>query len=140
MKRIYRRRLLKLAKFLETTTNNFDFNVYRLELECGTVACAIGWCPEVFPESWTSLRTQTVALPMLKNAESYAPSTSGKEFFGVDDFEYTTLFVPYLPNDQRYGAYGVVRLPHDATAKQVAKNIRVFVASKELAEARAIEV
>lgn len=60
---VYRQRLLKLANFLDAlprkkfdlcsyvNTENVDddVSVKKNLLNCGTTACAIGWCPTVFP-------------------------------------------------------------------------------------------
>lgn len=46
-------RLLKLARFLESLEDKaFDFKnvVSKHENSCGSVCCAIGWTPKVFPE------------------------------------------------------------------------------------------
>jgi len=52
------KRLLKLADFLdELPPSHFDFTKVRVtgqkteHNECGTVGCAVGWCPTVFPRA-----------------------------------------------------------------------------------------
>lgn len=54
-------RLLKLADFLDTLEESkFDFSkvVSKHDNECGTVCCAMGWTPHVFPEEveWDPFR------------------------------------------------------------------------------------
>ena len=45
------KRLRKLIAFLRTLdSDHFDFEILRHESnQCGTIACAIGWTPTVFP-------------------------------------------------------------------------------------------
>lgn len=60
-------RLLTLAYFLKTQvpkkhfymgnfTNQCDVEIVQTlrttEPKCGTTACAVGWCPAVFPKDW----------------------------------------------------------------------------------------
>lgn len=61
MKTIYKRRMLRLARFLDgLPPKKFNLNIIvgrttkppcktDLQTECGTVGCAFGWSPIVFP-------------------------------------------------------------------------------------------
>lgn len=84
-------RIEKLADFLyDLTSERFKISdwvaSWRVEDDgrtCGTVCCAIGWCPEVFPEDWEwrggipypSLRSEDVCRSVRENIRT---------FFGVD--------------------------------------------------------
>jgi hypothetical protein len=133
MKAVYRKRLLKLAAFLDTLPREkFDFAVVTrigkkpmLEAlkagheRCGTVGCAIGWMPAVFPRL---VRWDENNYVCLKgdvddyNADRYA----AERFFDLSDDEASCLFVP---ESSGLGAL--------ATPKQVARHIRQFVRAKE---------
>ncbi len=148
MKKLYRDRLLKLAAHLETGKlghKKFDFSTYNStpgiwELapkECGTNGCAIGECPFLFPKHW-EIR---LSAPVLKNftAVEYLNDSeeSGEKFFGLTSNEYTLLFIPQCPFDPEYyeemdkSPWNRGPITSKATAKQVAKSIRNFVAWKE---------
>ena len=115
MKPIHKRRFLKLASFLEKLRKNKFYygtlvNKWDNKMECGSVCCAIGWLPAVFPSLW-----------------SWANGTLGtgeglREFFGINHTQECGLF---LPNHQHL--IGETMLGHDATAKEVAAMIRRFV-------------
>jgi len=117
-------RLLKLAQHLETGKlghDGFDFKVYHDEGDCGTVGCAIGECPTVFPDDWEIDRHE----PVLRGYSSQAQSAMN--FFFINRPQYHHLFVP---NMQKPSQFGGVDLDGDATKEQVAANIRSFVAKK----------
>lgn len=113
------KRLIKLAEHLETGKlghKRFDFNVYNnvSEPRCGTAGCAIGECPILFPSYW---KWDYSGDPALRRGDSKAYSA----FFEITQEEYKLLFIP---SEEPFG------LPPTATRKQVAKNIRDFVAAK----------
>ena len=119
--RHYGDRLLRLAKFLEKLPRRkFDFAeyvntaVYRGK-ECGTVCCAIGWTPAVFPRmiTWDRIRRETV--------EDVAD-----RLFGLTVWEASDLFIPVTASR----VWCPKGLDTNATPKQVARSIRAFVAWK----------
>ena len=107
-------RLLKLATFLEILPREkFNFNCVikrKPGKECGSVGCAIGWTPEVFPRlvKWND--------PKLNMAGYKELAT---ELFDICYDNATYLFAPGDPC--------VGQLPVTATPKMVAKHIRKFV-------------
>ena len=132
MNAIQRKRLLKLADFLEQLPpQKFDFGVIVTEgakpmLEalkareesCGTVACAIGWMPAVFPRltKWKRSRSGLGLVVGLKDTSKYRNFEVAERFFGISKDDARYLFNP-----------GDSVLSYDASAKQVAKHIRSFV-------------
>lgn len=134
------RRLLKLADFLEKLPKHrfnlrvivddskvfdwdndgdvekgFEERLPGASPTCGTAACAIGWCPRVFPrnctygglnEGWISVESKTTETSDFDFA---------REFFGLGKEESYYLFDPSYYNDNRSGN------------KSVAKRIRRFV-------------
>ncbi len=121
-------RLLKLANHLlngKLGHKTFNFAIYNSNGDgsipinkCGTVGCAIGECPIVFPRSWTFDRH---GLPVLKIYEDnfvMAPYESGCKFFGIEYEDYIKLFTPNLSTNRH------------ATKEQVANNIIKFVESQ----------
>lgn len=105
-------RLLTLAYFLKTqvpskhfSMGNFTNNGLVEVMEtlvtdkpnCGTTACAVGWCPAVFPKDW-EWRADDNADPRLIDSpeyfEDWTPDSSSdsREFFGVDSDEWNHVF------------------------------------------------
>lgn len=145
MNAVQTKRLLKLADFLQTLPRQkFDFAVVARErgkpmlealkagkTECGTVACALGWAPAVFPRHlkwerpyWSG---ETALEINFRNASSSYAQTFpvAERFFGLTEDEAQRLFEP-----------SVSPLGYRATSKRVAKAIRQFVAQKRQAKPR----
>lgn len=116
-KKVHAERLLTLAWFLRTQVEpeHFDLAMYMsvpsktfedwstqdlIDPQCGTTACAIGWCPVVFPNACRIIEFY-----------SYDMST---RFFGIDNDEWNRLF----------------SADHARTPKQEARVIEQFVKSK----------
>jgi hypothetical protein len=129
----YKRRLLKLAAFLEKLPpNRFNFATWvgchwngAADLSCGTTACALGWATTIPEFQRLGLRMRKVRglppFPCIKRSNYYginAAHHAANKLFDLEMHESQSLFVP---------GYG---LNSDATAKQVAKHIRKFVKEK----------
>lgn len=143
METIHKERLLELASFLDIVPpEKFDFKVVikgpdvpRRQLDCGSVACAIGYLPAVFPELVTTeahARGFSVipSDPAWKRQYGWSVSLhvqTAKHIFGTTTEESHYLFTPD-PDD---GYANIQLLPATATAQQVAERIRSFVAAKE---------
>lgn len=71
---------------------------------CGSTACAVGWCPTVFPRSFIWDVNETVRL---KNNLKKANFSAAEEFFGLsyEDCEY--LFTPDAYDNDRQGPKSV---------------------------------
>jgi len=147
-----KKRLLKLADFLDSLSKQkFDFgcvaNQYGKPMKealkagkhaCGTVACAIGWTPAVFPRlvkwvnEWTygdDIKNATELTVQVKESGANSYIRVGEELFDLTWYESYNLFTP-----------GVLDAGENATPKQVAKQIRKFVKDKEKAlEREALE-
>ena len=133
MKKFQIKRLEKLATFLDTLPKQkFNFGVVTdvsddwtmqealktKDNSCGTVGCAIGWSPAVFPKvvQWKGKQ----AIVRMRNPidAMYPPLTAATvavELFGMTVDEAYEVF---YPNN---------RLGDNATPKQVAKQIRKFI-------------
>lgn len=125
-------RLLKLADFLDTLPRaKFDFGVVTHEggkpmrealkagkTRCGTVGCAIGWMPAVWPRA-VKWRYFTAGLPCVVLAgESYQTAFyTAAKWFDITYEQAAELFHPAHSS-----------LSESATPKQVARHIRKFVA------------
>ena len=132
MNKIQENRLLKLAQHLETGKlghKDFDFNRINGgefdERGCGTLGCAIGELPIVFPSSWkfvsnyvTRIRSEHIG---------YFDEETVRLWFGTTIEEDDHLFYPDMQNPKEYG--GRV-LGSSAKREQVAKNIRAFIEKK----------
>ena len=139
MNATHKRRLLKLADFLDTVPpKRFDFRYWvgstwkgKEDLSCGTTACALGWATTMPIFRRLGLRlmrsaTQDGSVVLQRNGEDLiaSPELAARYVFGLDRSSFRRLFIPtsiftVLSSDQ---------LPGDATAKQVARHIRTFVA------------
>ena len=129
-------RLLKLAEFLdELSPEKFDFcyviTTWDHAIQCGSVCCAMGWTPRVFPdlvqwqrcpESWgTDENVWTISY---RGIIGYA--NVAEEIFEISLAESDQLFsptnrLPWLPSG----------VPDNATPSEVADSIRRFIAWKE---------
>lgn len=113
-------RLLQLALFLDSLEpEQFDFTIIRTTRSCGTVACGIGWCPNAFPDYFTTAPGPTKGdknrvLVQLKNGEA-SNMLAAELFFELSYSQTLQMFTP---------GYA---LPHTATAKDLAAYIREFV-------------
>lgn len=123
-------RLRKLADFLDTLSpSQFDFNhvrgTYRETDDCGTVGCAIGWTPVVFPRLMKFTEGKQGVVHRSTGSDDY--DIVGQELFGISLDDAFALFGPMrsLPwlNNKMVG--------NDATPKQVAKSIRAFIEWKK---------
>lgn len=149
------KRLLKLADFLDTVPREkFDFAQVAKEVgkpmrkalaagktRCGTVGCAMGWAPVVFPRllkwvpahKWHSSEFQTFAiLPRDSRQESVGAgstwvhtSVTAEAAFGLTEDQVQFLFNPLSSG-----------LGDGATPKRVARHIRKFVRKQQRKQQR----
>lgn len=147
MKKFHKDRLLKLANFLrELPRKAFDLSVLakiptesedacpvnstkQKALSCGTVACAMGWCPTIFPRQiaweisefadWENDNNTIDASIVLKDNPENKDFQAAIEFFGLNNVEEAYyLFHPWeYPEGHR-------------NAKYVAKRIESYVNSE----------
>lgn len=138
------RRLLRLATFLEELPpRRFDYRTMvgpdwggAQDLSCGTTACAIGWAA-------TMPQFRKFGLRIVGQRHGYVSGGAvrdgytGTAIFSLTDAEWDFLFQPGL------GLYyedtpkpGFAKPHYTATAKEVAKHIRRFVAWRKEQRAR----
>lgn len=129
-------RLLQLADYLEAGKfrhSKFDFSMIdygplQKEFGYGTAGCAVGELPGCFPQDWHFSVNGIRATPLLKGTEEHL-TVKGyvhqheifaqvEEYFGISNRMADHLFNPY----QQYEHFK--ELGENATAKQVARNIR----------------
>ena len=124
------RRLLKLCDFLEKLPRGkFDFAAVRGERHCGTIGCAIGHTPEVFPRL-----VSAVGWTVITVTGQSGFSATGSFLFGISQKMAAYLFYPEC---QLSVSHDLPNLRSDATPKQVARMLRKFV---RLAKEGKIEV
>lgn len=127
--------LAKLAKHLEAGKLGhkvFNFNFFNANADgfevrgkCGTMGCAAGELPIIFPRKWKF--DEHSGLPVLRNGDYQSPSISGEDFFEISGDEFDHLF---QPGRQSPHLYGGKYLRGFATRKQVAANIWAFLTKK----------
>lgn len=130
MRTIYDKRLLKLAKHLESGKlghKKFDFGVVNATkqygpagYECGYAGCAGGELPILFSSYFT-----WADFPY----KYFTDETEYKirKFFDLNVEDFKCLFMPTVLMEGYYRE----RLPADATKEEVALRIRDFVALRE---------
>jgi|GEM_PF-4814058 len=128
-------RLLELADYIVSPKRAFkwDFGYYKEDTACGTVACALGHAPALWPDFWGWTTDTPELQPALRDHIGLLhgrhgfldPIECAAEFFDITEDEARDLFMP----SSRPG-----RLPDDATAQEVADSIRRFVKQKEVTE------
>jgi len=158
-----KKRLLKLADFLEELPRKlFDFGTIahaekgltpkqalKAGPKCGTVGCAMGWAPVVFPRLLKYTKVNEVHPDEIWNTEDLKqlyielrdPSLIKSAYdrnsytiiasivFDISQDEALALFTPDI-HDWNVPALNET-LPENATPKQVAKRIRRYVKDKE---------
>jgi hypothetical protein len=132
MKKLHKDRLLKLAKFLREkvpdehfdldsfiNTGDYSYDRHLKDLPeiakgkqrgCGTTACAVGWCPAVFPRYWewqTEMYSEYGV--RLKDSAHSSPFGDAEEFFDLSSTECNYLFDPYYYPERRIGKEEVAR-------------------------------
>lgn len=134
------RRLLKLARHLETGKlghERFDFSTYSSirhneafkENGCGTMGCALGECPIVWPKQWHfETYTSLTSEPFLSTDSTYDTTDDAMKFFDISEDEVMHLF---MPAHQQPDLYGGSVLIGKVTKEEVAANIREFVKAKK---------
>lgn len=134
-------RLLKLADFLEElpeTKFNFLEVIYKYDEinNCGSVCCAVGWTPRLFPDevSWDGF--QKLINPHTNTQEPY--TDVAERLFGINISDAEGLFSPdeqynlrrdYI-DDETYDPFKPHMFPDlgdQAKPKQVAQLIRNYV-------------
>lgn len=138
MKHYHRQRLLKLAAHLESgqlSHKEFNFSFFHLPFGslsaslatpedanlCGFAGCAVGECPAVFPKRWRMARFG----PKLKGTRGLSTLEQAQKDFDLRQLEVQHLFIP---GEQKPSTFGGRFLSDKATRRQVARNIRIFVA------------
>lgn len=165
MNSVQANRLVKLAQFLQALKpSDWDYGVIRsgkgkvvveeqVKVSCGTVACGLGWCPNVFPTRFKSVIEKDsltvddegeinydiyVEFVTDKGKQVDATVTSGdrafygrvdindyaQSFFGMTDTEFDSIF---LASDT-WSTYGC-SMP-DVTKEAVAQKIYELVKSQ----------
>jgi hypothetical protein len=143
------RRLLKLAELLESLPpERFDFSQYvgddysgKSAQLCGSTACALGWAttmPNLRRLGLRLGRTLGSYCPVMTRPTAVRhyghPDRVGAELFGLDPKDVLLLFFP--DSDRVHEATGMYGLRRTASAKAVAHNIRLFVATSKRAYGR----
>ena len=115
-----------MADFLDKLPKkkfNFRRVVTQYEDGCGTVCCAIGWLPKVFPRKWGWGINPWSVMDIFDKSQGYYSGHSGTmAFFNLSLGQYAYLF---LPN------YNSKSLSVNTTAKIVARRIRKFVKERD---------
>jgi hypothetical protein len=128
MTKIHKRRMRKLIAFLrELPRDKFDYSntVTQFKNNCGTVCCAIGWTPHLFPriavwrkfKLWDGSPKMGLGIRNKNNGTDSYPELS--EFlFGIPDPVTEYLFNPFCSENS---------LSCGSTPKQVALHLEKWL-------------
>lgn len=122
MDKIHSQRLTNLADALEHDQHGhvrWDFGFLIRQGKCGTVGCALGACPHIFPKDWKAVGGYKTVINGFDDSRS-----SAREFFGITSDEYDRLFTIFSKR------YILEQFKDEATPQQVAANIRAFLELK----------
>jgi len=106
-----------LPEFYSDINNDYDWSGIDIDADlckdigCGTAACALGYCPLVFPKDWAVL----AGGPRLKSSNFLSPFSCAEQYFNISMDDVWELF------DKQGYNYG------EPTAKQVASKIRKLI-------------
>ncbi len=145
-------RLRKLADFLDKLPrSHFNFGTVRdavgesPENQCGTVGCAIGWCPDALPGTCRVVRSEfggelgrmdVVAKGHRQVgvwSDRMQHAVTGAALFGISEDHAYMLFTPDEPSPANQRS----ELGRHASPKAVAKRIRTYAAWCERTGVRA---
>jgi hypothetical protein len=111
-------KLLKLCDFLDTLPpEKFNYD------KCGTVCCAVGWLPKLFPDDWEWLKYNAdgVAYKNYNNPEYRTPALQAALFFDIPDDDARKLFV------SAYHHIDDADFAEDVTPEQLSQFIREYI-------------
>lgn len=124
-------RLLKLADFLdkldpdkfaiERVVTGYDF-----DYGCATLACAIGWCPLIFPDLCKWKESGLAGVVLIGGYSDYYADVA-KGLFGITDSDALALFNSWGWEHQPKNYPYLKQLYDTSTPSEVADNIRAFV-------------
>jgi len=88
-------RLKTLIEFLKTLPESkFDFAKVRKQRACGTVACAMGWTPEIFPYVSISETPLNILITPGIGERAMRYWEAASHLFGIEDDDAYILFSP----------------------------------------------
>lgn len=107
-------------KFKFTTFNDGEYDAAG----CGTLGCALGECPAVFPSTW--FFDKNTHMPAIGKFDSVFDTSldHAVEFFNLDKEDISSLFCPESQSGM------LPTLCNNATKEQVADNIQLFIEMK----------
>ena len=118
-----KRRLLKLAAFLEALPKDkfyFGTTLHKVEHNCPTVACAIGWTPVVFPKLTKRFGVKSIGTSGSYVGDRYY-SELAMDLFDVSKSDAEALFSPGIHS------LSLTALNPLVPPSAVAANIRLFL-------------
>lgn len=111
------------ATFDKTMTRIFE--TLEEEPNCGTTACAVGWCPKIFPAyfSWSE-NLNSVILKI--DEKEYYDFEAAKVFFGLTDDQSFYLFSPWYYKPTSRTVKHVVRRIKNVVKNGFPKKMREY--------------
>lgn len=118
-------RLLEMAQHLESGVLRhkiFDFSQVNdtYDSQCGTLGCAMGELPVVYPKIW---KYKSGMVYLIQDSSGFM----GKDIRVWFDLSQEEKLHIFYPKQQRPEKYGGEHLNENATRYQIAENIRAFI-------------
>lgn len=128
-------KLLKLADHLESLPRK-KFNIEywcKEDSHCGTVACAFGWCPVIFPRSGLKMIKEHGEIQYTNKNGQFYGARAASEFFDIYYDDACSIFLgSKYPKFYKYDKNGYIFGGKVITPKMVAKRIRHFVKTGQI--------
>lgn len=129
-------KLLKLADHLENLPRKrFNIGQWCREEACGTVACAFGWCPTIFPRSGLKIMEDKWLgdIQYKTKRGTWYDLEAATEFFKISFADAHKIFIgnsyrEYCKHDKN----GFLMGNRGITPKRVARRIRHYVETGEI--------
>jgi len=129
-----KQRLLKAAAFYDELPRN-KFNFDDIINRCRSVGCGMGWTPhkDLFPHlvAWDADPDNEIYLISHPHITNYI--TIAQKIFNISPIDAHALFSPYFYGSENHESLfelGLKKLGTEATPRQLAENIRIYVKNK----------
>jgi hypothetical protein len=133
-------KVIEFLRTLEESKFNFRAVVSSQTVDenshiCGSVCCAVGWFPKIFPDTvyWGSTCTEAAYNTHVSTRHTTGYQRVAAEVLDISDHHAVALFTPVSPGEDLYGflrkaqaTLGLQHLDEHASPMQVARNLEHY--------------